>query len=71
METHTKKNLLVVLDGEEPVFVAAKSKWVPGAIDVTRVAGITAHPSPAQALKMAKKAGISEADFRKAFGHMF
>lgn len=70
LELHAKKNLLAVLDGRQVVFFAAKSRMVKGAIDVVRIAGITAHPSPIQALRMAKKAGIPEVDFRRAFGHM-
>lgn len=70
METHVKKGRLVLLRDGEPVFSAQVSRTVKGAIDVLRMSGICEHPSPRQALAMAKKSGITPADFRKAFGHM-
>lgn len=70
MTTHTKKGELMLLRGTDPVFTARVSKTVKGAIDVLRMSGIVEHPSPRQALVLARKAGISKEDFLTAFGHM-
>lgn len=67
---YAKKNRLGLFNGEDALFLAETSKAVKGAVDVMVAAGIVAHPSPKQALAMAKKAGIAETDFRKAFGHL-
>ena len=67
---HAKKNLLGLFAGEDALFLARSSKAVPGAVDVMVAAGVIAHPSPTQALRMARKAGVAEGDFRKAFGHL-
>jgi hypothetical protein len=68
--THTKKGELMLLQDGEPVFTARVSRTVKGAIDVLRMSGIVEHPSPRQALALARKAGISKADFDTAFGHL-
>jgi len=71
MELHARKNLLVVTDRKgQPVLVARPSKSVRGAIDLQRLSGIVEHPSPKQAKEIFSKAGVSLADFDKAFGHM-
>ena len=69
-EIHAKKGRLMLLRDDEPVFTAQVSRTIKGAIDVLRLSGIVEHPSPRQALAMARKAGISREDFLKAFGHM-
>jgi len=71
MKIETKKNLLVAVEGEERVFFARKSETVAGAIDVVHPSGMLLHPSPAQARKMSKKAGVPDAEFMRAFGHLF
>lgn len=70
MDTRVQKGKLTLVANGGSAFTAQESKTVKGAIDVVRLAGITEHPSPKQALAMAKRAGISEEDFRKAFGHL-
>lgn len=68
--THTKKGELMLLRDGDAVFTARVSRTVKGAIDVLRMSGIIEHPSPRQALAMARKAGISKEDFDTAFGHL-
>jgi hypothetical protein len=68
MTTEIRKNGLTVTKGGKPVFQAQKSQAVPGAIDVMRFEGLVEHPSPEQAKKMAKKYGVSAAEFDRAFG---
>jgi hypothetical protein len=70
METHALKGKLMLTRNGKPVFTAQESKVVPGAVDVIRIEGLIEHPSPKQALSIAKKLGVSEADFRTSFGHM-
>ena len=71
MEIHATKNLLVAVEGEERVFFARKSETVAGAIDVAHPSGMLLHPSPAQARKMSKRAGVPDVEFLRAFGHLF
>lgn len=67
MATEIKKNLLRVTKGGKLVFQASLSQTVPGAIDVMRFEGLIEHPSREQARGMAKRYGVSAAEFDRAF----
>jgi len=67
MATEIRKNGITVTKDGKPVFQAQKSQAVPGAIDVMRFEGLIEHPSPEQAKKMAKRYGVSAAEFDRAF----
>ncbi len=70
MDTHAEKGKLLLSKNGQAVFLAQESKMVPGAVDVIRFEGIIEHPSPTQAMAMAKKRGVSTADFHTSFGHL-
>jgi len=67
MATEIRKNGIRVTKDGKAVFQAQKSQAVPGAIDVMRSEGLVEHPSPEQAKKMAKRYGVSVAEFDRAF----